>query len=172
MMWLTVLPPWMHPWEKWRLFGTMTMSTCTPSTSCFDQFLATFFYGDVRVGPLDRRFWIFLKYSYTEVVRRILRIKVRRVIDHRINNERVREFFLTYWRFAIKLSFVNSLTSEKSTEEKVPTFPLASLLHGATTLAKWADRFSRTSSVSSEIFNSSYPRSTMMVPWHLGDLMR
>ena len=72
--------------------------------------------------------------------------------------------FLTYQQFETKLSFINSLTLEKLSEEKVPTFPRASLQHSATTLAKWADQYSQTSSVSSEIFNLSYLKSTTMIP--------
>ena len=87
-------------------------------------------------------------------VRQILRIQVRHVIDHQINNEQVCEMFLAYRRFETKLPFVNSLTSEKLPEDKVPTFQRASLQHGATTLVKWADQYSQTSTVSSEIFNS------------------
>ena len=37
------------------------------STSCFEQFHATCFYGAARVGISDRLFWVLLKYSYTEV---------------------------------------------------------------------------------------------------------
>ena len=72
--------------------------------------------------------------------------------------------FLIYRRFETKLPFVNSLTIGKLSEEKVPTFPRASLHYGTTTLAKWADQCSQTSSVLSEMFNSSYLKLTTMVP--------
>ena len=48
-------------------FGMTIMSIYTPSISYFAQFLATCFYGDVRVGTSDRHFWMLLKYSSTEV---------------------------------------------------------------------------------------------------------
>ena len=51
-------------------------------------------------------------------VRRILRIKARHVIEHRINNERVRKKHLTYRRFATKFPFFNSLTSENRQKRK------------------------------------------------------
>ena len=65
--WLSALPLQMTIWEKWRLFGMTNMSMCTPSTSYFEQFLVTCFYGAVRFGPLDRHFSMPLKYSFTEV---------------------------------------------------------------------------------------------------------
>ena len=65
--WISVLPLRIPLWEKWRLFWMTTMSMCTTSTSYFEQFLATFLYGAVRVGPSDRHFWMLLKYSYTKV---------------------------------------------------------------------------------------------------------
>ena len=105
----------------------------------------------------------YLEVFLHQSARRILRIQVRHVIDHRINNEHVREFFLTYRRFKTNFPFVSSITSEKISEEKVPTFPRASSQHGGTTLAKWADQYSQTSSVSSKIFNSSYLKLMTMV---------
>ena len=67
MMWLRELPLRMPLWEPCRIFGMTIMSMYTPSTSYVAQILATCFYGDVRVGPSDRHFWMLLKYSSTEV---------------------------------------------------------------------------------------------------------
>ena len=97
-------------------------------------------------------------------VRRIIQIKMRHVIEHRIKNEQVRDSFLTYRRFETKLPFVNSLTLGKLSEEKELTFPHASSQRGATILEKWEDRYSQTSSASSEISKLSYLKLMTMVP--------
>ena len=68
---------------------------------------------DLRQTLLDA-LEVFLHQS----VRRILRIKVRHVIEHRIKNERVREMFLTYRRFTTKLPLLNSLTFGKITRRE------------------------------------------------------
>ena len=52
-MWLIKLPLRMPLWYQCRIFGMKIMSMYTPSTSYFAQILATYLYGDMRVGPSD-----------------------------------------------------------------------------------------------------------------------
>ena len=73
---------------------------------------------DLRQTLLDA-LEVFLHQS----VRRILRIKVRHVMEHRIKNERVREMFLTYRRFTTKLPLLNSLTFGKITRRESTHIP-------------------------------------------------